>query len=71
MRQSKATVVLCTPSYALHLAEVAKREALPLSELSVRRIIVAGESAEVFFPFEVASSLRGKRKLSTIAVQRK
>ncbi len=44
MRQSRATVVLCTPSYALHLAEVAQREALPLSELEVDRIVVAGEA---------------------------
>jgi phenylacetate-CoA ligase len=44
MRQSQATVVLCTPSYALHLAEVAQRESLPLSELQVDRIIVAGEA---------------------------
>jgi phenylacetate-CoA ligase len=44
IRQSQATVVLCTPSYALHLAEVAQRESLPLSELQVDRIIVAGEA---------------------------
>jgi phenylacetate-CoA ligase len=44
IRQSQATVVLCTPSYALHLAEVAERESLPLGELQVDRIIVAGEA---------------------------
>ena len=44
MRQSQATVVLCTPSYALHLAEVAERESLPLGELKIDRIIVAGEA---------------------------
>ena len=44
LRQSRATVVLCTPTYALHLAEVAQRESLPLSELNVDRIIVAGEA---------------------------
>ena len=44
LRQSRATVVLCTPTYALHLAEVAERESLPLSELNVDRIIVAGEA---------------------------
>ena len=44
MRQSRATVVLCTPSYALHLAEVAQRESVPLDELQVDRIIVAGEA---------------------------
>ncbi len=44
MRQSQATVIFSTPSYALHLAEVAEREGLNLSELSIERIIVAGES---------------------------
>ena len=44
MRQSRATVVLCTPSYALHMAEVAQRESVSLDELQVDRIIVAGEA---------------------------
>ena len=44
IRQSQANVILCTPSYALHLAEVAERESLPLGELQVDRIIVAGEA---------------------------
>lgn len=40
-----ATVVCCTPTYALRLAEVAagERRARPLSESSVRVLIVAGE----------------------------
>jgi phenylacetate-CoA ligase len=41
--QQRAKVLLCTPTYALHLAEVAVREKLPLSESAVRKIIVAGE----------------------------
>ncbi len=36
----RADVLCCTPTYALHLAEVAQRENLPAS---VRKIIVAGE----------------------------
>lgn len=44
LRQSAATVVCCTPSYALHLAEVAAAENFSLAELPVQRIIVAGES---------------------------
>ena len=36
----RADVLCCTPTYALHLAEVARRENLPAS---VRKIIVAGE----------------------------
>ena len=44
MRQTKSTVVFCTPSYALHMAEVAASESFPLEQLEVRRIIVAGEA---------------------------
>ena len=44
LRQSAATVVLCTPSYALHLGEVAKAEKVDLQSLAVDRIIVAGEA---------------------------
>lgn len=39
----QCTVVCCTPTYALRLAEVAKREGLDLSASAVRAIIVAGE----------------------------
>jgi phenylacetate-CoA ligase len=43
-----ATVICCTPTYALRLAEVAAQESAggiaPLSESSVRVIIVAGEA---------------------------
>ncbi|VTS06677.1 phenylacetate--CoA ligase family protein [Tuwongella immobilis] len=38
-----ATVICCTPTYALHLAEVAAKEGLPIRESAVRAIIVAGE----------------------------
>jgi phenylacetate-CoA ligase len=41
--EHRATVLLCTPTYALHLAEVAARESLPLRKSSVCKIIVAGE----------------------------
>lgn len=43
IRSSAATVVFCTPSYALHLAQVAKEKSMPLGESSVRAIVVAGE----------------------------
>jgi phenylacetate-CoA ligase len=39
----QATVLCCTPTYALHLAEVAGREGIDLSRAAVRTIIVAGE----------------------------
>lgn len=39
----QCTVVCCTPTYALRLAEVARKEGLDLSASAVRAIIVAGE----------------------------
>lgn len=44
MRQAQATVMCCTPSYALYLAEVARQEHVDLHEMPLRKIIVAGES---------------------------
>lgn len=38
-----ATVLCCTPTYALHLAEVAAEERIDLARSQVRAIIVAGE----------------------------
>ncbi len=38
-----ATVVFCTPSYALHLAEVAAAEGIDLAASPVRMLVAAGE----------------------------
>ncbi|MBI4589153.1 MAG: phenylacetate--CoA ligase family protein, partial [Candidatus Rokubacteria bacterium] len=38
-----ATVLVCTPSYALHLAEVAREQGLSLPKLPVRLTVNAGE----------------------------
>ncbi|HEY7539572.1 MAG TPA: phenylacetate--CoA ligase family protein [Methylomirabilota bacterium] len=38
-----ATVLVCTPSYALHLVEVARERGIDLSRLSVRTTVHAGE----------------------------
>jgi phenylacetate-CoA ligase len=38
-----ATVLCCTPTYALHLGDVARAEGIDLSESKIRRVIVAGE----------------------------
>lgn len=43
MRANRATVLCCTPTYALRLAEVAGQEGFDLGSLAVRRIVVAGE----------------------------
>ena len=43
MLDNQATVLLCTPSYALHLAEVAKEHGLDIQSSHVQKIIVAGE----------------------------
>ncbi|HEY3787590.1 MAG TPA: AMP-binding protein [Urbifossiella sp.] len=41
--ENEATVVCCTPTYALHMAEVASREGIDLRSSKVQSIIVAGE----------------------------
>jgi phenylacetate-CoA ligase len=41
--ENAATVVLCTPTYALHLAEVARVQGINLAAAPVRALIVAGE----------------------------
>ena len=38
-----ATVLCCTPTYAIHMAEVAAREGIDLGRSKVRQLIVAGE----------------------------
>ena len=43
IQSTSATVVFCTPSYALHMAEVAKDNAIAIQNNSVKKIIVAGE----------------------------
>ena len=43
IRDNSATVVCCTPTYALRLAELAKDEGIDLQRSSVRSLIVAGE----------------------------
>lgn len=42
--ENEATVLCCTPTYALRMAEVAAAEGLDLQESSVRLLIVAGEA---------------------------
>src|SRR5207344_1229543 len=39
----QTTVILCTPTYALHLSEVAREEGIDLASSAVRAVIVAGE----------------------------
>ncbi|MEK7781013.1 MAG: AMP-binding protein [Verrucomicrobiota bacterium] len=43
MRDNQASVLCCTPTYALRLAEVAAEEKMEMSSLGVKTIIVAGE----------------------------
>lgn len=43
MLENEATVLLCTPSYALHLAEVAEELGIDLKKSSIKTIITAGE----------------------------
>lgn len=39
----EATIIFCTPSYALHMAEVAADNQIKLAQSSVKTIVVAGE----------------------------
>lgn len=41
--QNRATALLCTPTYALHLAEAASGDGVDLTSSPVRMLIVAGE----------------------------
>ncbi|MSR42782.1 MAG: phenylacetate--CoA ligase family protein [Pedosphaera sp.] len=41
--ENRATVLCCTPTYAIRLGEVAAEEKIPLAQSPVRKIIVAGE----------------------------
>jgi phenylacetate-CoA ligase len=41
--ENQATVVFCTPTYALHLVEVADSENIDLASSAVRGVVVAGE----------------------------
>jgi phenylacetate-CoA ligase len=43
LRTSEATLVFCTPSYALHLAEVALERQIDVGALPVRVLVLAGE----------------------------
>ena len=40
---NQANVVLCTPTYALHLAQIAQEQGIDLRQAPVRKLIVAGE----------------------------
>jgi phenylacetate-CoA ligase len=43
MIETGATVLCCTPTYAIRLAEVANEEGIDIAEAKIRTIIVAGE----------------------------
>lgn len=43
LHRSAATVLMCTPTYALHLADVARAEGMPIRESAIRVTLHAGE----------------------------
>lgn len=43
IRRSMATALFCTPTYAMHLVEVAEEHNVNLANFAVRKIVVAGE----------------------------
>jgi phenylacetate-CoA ligase len=42
-RSARATAMFCTPSYALHLAEIGAQHQIDVASLPIRSIVVAGE----------------------------
>jgi phenylacetate-CoA ligase len=44
MIQHRATVLCCTPTYAMHLAQAATEDGIDLKEAAIDKIIVAGET---------------------------
>ncbi len=44
IKRTGTTVLFCTPTYALHLAEVADENKINLAHFEVRKILVAGET---------------------------
>ena len=44
IRTTKSTVACCTPSYALHLAEVGAAHQIDVGELGIRVLVLAGEA---------------------------
>jgi phenylacetate-CoA ligase len=43
MKTAKTTAIFCTPSYALHMSEVATENNIDIRSLPIRRVVVAGE----------------------------
>jgi len=43
IKDNAVTTVCCTPTYAMHLAEISKSEGIDLPRSSVQRLVVAGE----------------------------
>jgi phenylacetate-CoA ligase len=43
LRRSQSTILCCTPTYALRLAEVGEKIGLPVGSLGITKIIVCGE----------------------------
>lgn len=43
IRSARATAIFATPSYAMHMAQVAEENSVELADFEVQRIIVAGE----------------------------
>ena len=43
IRRTNATALFCTPTYAMHLVEVAEENNINLAQFAVRKIVVAGE----------------------------
>jgi len=69
---SQATIVFCTPSYALHMAQVAEKKSIDLASSAVRKIIVAPASLAVRLrKFAIALKKNGMHRSSITPARRK
>jgi phenylacetate-CoA ligase len=65
IRDYGATTLLCTPTYAVHLARVAEQSGLPDALASVERIVCTGEPGASIASVRRRIQLAGARAAST------
>ena len=68
IRDNRAEVLLCTPTYWLRLAEVAAAEGVDLSQMAVRTIVVAGEPGGSVPAVPKPSKAAGRGRQSSISM---
>ncbi len=70
-KSSNASVVLCTPTYALHMAEVGEQHGIPVANLGVRQLVLAGEPGGRSRPFANGLPIFGRHTFTIMPVRPK